>query len=441
MTFTIEAVVPFILNPLPADSEHNVPTDLKQLQFTLKDFQGDAMDYTVETSPFIGSGSGTQVHNGTYTIPISGLLNFTTYRWYVNVTDGVHWTRKIFRFQTGFPTQFDPFEYGWNYRKKITIDHINIPEDLTNFPVLVSITDNDLKEKAQQNGDDILFMNSTGFATRLNYEIEQYDRTIGVLIAWVNITSILAYMDTIFYMYYGNPTIISQQDPEKTWDSYYIAVWHFKEVSGTNVADSTANHFDATANSYTPVTTGRVGNGRYFDMTNSGIYVGTQSTFGGNSSYSVEVWANPKSITGEHRIFDRSIPGDQNTILLFQQNAQLFLLTNNVDTVSYPNAFSVDAWTHAVGVFTGSGGESVLYKNGVKGTPTTTTQTHPTAGSIPICIGQACVDPSPSYRWYGTLDELRFSKIARSSGWISVSYQNQNDPASFLIIGPEVPHP
>jgi len=439
--FTTQAVAPIVSNPVPADGEVRVPTDLQQLQFTLKDFQGDAMDYTVETSPFIGSGSATGVHDGTYSVAVSGLHNLTTYYWYVNATDGVHWTRKIFTFQTWFPAHFDPFQNGWHYRKQITIDQANIPEDLTNFPVLVSIVDSDLKVKAQADGDDILFMNNTGYATLLNYEIEQYDGTTGTLIAWVNITDLSSAFDTIFYIYYGNPTIFSLQNPEKTWDDHYLAVWHFGETSGVNVADSTKNHFNATANSNTPVTVGQIGNGRYFNMVSSEIYVGTQPAFGGLPQYTVDAWALPQTVIGEHRIFDRSEPSHKNTIVFYQQNTKLFFLTNNVDDPSYSNAFSVNVWTHAAGVFTGSGGENVVYKNGVKGTPITATQTSPTAGSITIYLGRACVDPSASYRWYGTLDEMRFSNIARSAAWINVSYQNQNDPASFLVIGPEETSP
>jgi len=67
----------------------------------------------------------------------------------------------------------------------ITIDPASIPEDLTNFPVLVSIVDSDLQGKAQADGDDILFMNNTGYATLLNFEIEKYD---GITAAWINVS-------------------------------------------------------------------------------------------------------------------------------------------------------------------------------------------------------------------------------------------------------------
>jgi hypothetical protein len=37
----------------------------------------------------------------------------------------------------------------------------------------------------------------------------------------------------------------------------------------------------------------------------------------------------------------------------------------------------------------------------------------------------------------GVLDEVRVSNIARSEDWISTTYNNQNDPMNFYIIGPE----
>ena len=119
ITFTTEPAAPIISNPLPENGDRDVPMNLPQLQFTLKDYQGDAMEFTVQTSPDIGSDHKVGVHDGTYTIPISGMTYGALYRWYVNVTDGTHWARKMYSFTTGYPSPFNPFEYGWQYRKQI----------------------------------------------------------------------------------------------------------------------------------------------------------------------------------------------------------------------------------------------------------------------------------------------------------------------------------
>ena len=51
-------------------------------------------------------------------------------------------------------TMINPAEQGWQYRKAIIINSSQVSGDLTNFPVLVNITDSDLKYKAQTDGDD-----------------------------------------------------------------------------------------------------------------------------------------------------------------------------------------------------------------------------------------------------------------------------------------------
>jgi hypothetical protein len=45
------------------------------------------------------------------------------------------------------------------------------------------------------------------------------------------------------------------------------------------------------------------------------------------------------------------------------------------------------------------------------------------------------------YPWDGWIDEVRISKINQSQQWISTEYNNQNDPYSFVSIGPEESSP
>jgi len=99
-TFTTVPVAPFVSDPVPPDGSDIVLVSLSQLSFTLTDYQGDPMDYTVETSPDIGSDSATGVGDGTYTVDVIGLDYSTEYTWYVNVTDGTYWKHETFTFTT-----------------------------------------------------------------------------------------------------------------------------------------------------------------------------------------------------------------------------------------------------------------------------------------------------------------------------------------------------
>ena len=50
------------------------------------------------------------------------------------------------------------YDYDWQYKKTITIDHTKVDDDLTDFPVLINLTtDAELSANAQADGDDIFF--------------------------------------------------------------------------------------------------------------------------------------------------------------------------------------------------------------------------------------------------------------------------------------------
>jgi hypothetical protein len=47
----------------------------------------------------------------------------------------------------------------------------------------------------------------------------------------------------------------------------------------------------------------------------------------------------------------------------------------------------------------------------------------------------------PSYPLQASLDEFRIADTPRNQAWIQTEYTNQNNPATFLSMGPEEPHP
>lgn len=332
------------------------------------------------------------------------------------------------------PTESPWWDTNWKYRKQITIDRTKVAGNLVNFPVLIITTMN--TSKVQNDGDDIVFTDNQEI--KLNHEIESYNSTTGALISWVNSTSLSSTDDTILWMYYGNPSSDNQQDCEGTWDGNYVAVWHFGEIVGNVVSDSTKNHFNATANEYTTVSDGFIGKARSFNGGDGAVYVGVHEEFGGMPSYSIETYAYPYTIGSERRIFDRSESYDTNpnTILLSLYNGPLLLETNNFDTIIFDNPFSANTWKYIAGVYSGSGGEQALYDNGTKVASDTTTQYGPTAGSFNVTIGD-CAISGWDLPWDGKLDEMRFSKIARTSQWILTSNNSMSSPETFMNMGEE----
>jgi MSHA biogenesis protein MshQ len=110
---------------------------------------------------------------------------------------------------------YDPlgghYDDDWIYRKKITINSSQVTGDLTDFPILINLTDYDLKNKARMDGYDILFT-ADDCETKLDFEIELFDSNSGELFAWIKIPYLDATNDTDIYMYYGNPDAEDQSN-------------------------------------------------------------------------------------------------------------------------------------------------------------------------------------------------------------------------------------
>jgi len=84
----------------PVNGSTNVSMSTSMINVTIKDPDGDTFDWTIQTSPNIGSASATNETNGSKSCSISGLVYSTTYTWYVNVTDGTGWTNAMYTFTT-----------------------------------------------------------------------------------------------------------------------------------------------------------------------------------------------------------------------------------------------------------------------------------------------------------------------------------------------------
>jgi hypothetical protein len=112
-------------------------------------------------------------------------------------------------------------EASFAHRKPITIDGTRVvggPH--LDFPVLVSVVDPELATIANgggvtsPSGYDIAFRAADG-TTILDWEVERYDGANGTLVAWVRLpgtvgppdTRVQNGVSTVFYVYYGDPTI------------------------------------------------------------------------------------------------------------------------------------------------------------------------------------------------------------------------------------------
>jgi 6-phosphogluconolactonase (cycloisomerase 2 family) len=360
---------------------------------------------------------------------------------------------------TNSPTTFATFsdQVGilstWTYRKQITINHSLVDADLTNFPVLISTTDTDLKNNALSNGSDILFTNSSiswtsgTTAQKLDHEIEKYDSATGQLVAWVRIPQLSSTSNTTIYMYYGNSLCTAnRQNPTGVWDSNYIAVWHLNDTpadEGTH-SDSTSNNHDVTfhdgnGNSNTDAT-GIIDGAD--DLNGDADYMDESHHADFNlSTFTLECWVTLDDKTDYHFMIDKEIDTYTNSNFALYSNittgdpvAQFRNSGGVNETVTGTTDLTSAGWRYVVAINNGS--YLSLYVNKTaEGTPDAVAS-NPVTQTAPLMIGRENSSTTPRY-WNGKLDEIRISNSARNTSWINTTYNTISNPSSFFSFGPQ----
>jgi hypothetical protein len=355
--------------------------------------------------------------------------------------------------ETEVVNELPPNEAYFRYYKIIKIDHRRIfgSGGHSNFPLLISLLDTDLRFDVQPDGDDIAF--SLG-STWLDHEIEAFNQnfngTHAELITWVRIPDLSTSLDTYIRMYYGNATMGSRQNPTGVWDSSYKGVWHLKESSGFTL-DSTSYY----ENGIVSGTVVRPSSGQISNAYNYGV----DGTFNvgdpadghldfTTESFMVSMWVNIDISTGELQIplykgasstwdpgYCFSTPITGNSLGFYIADG-----TSNAGSPSVSVAF--DSWIHVVGIVDRARDLIRIYKNGTEiGTGTdisgilSLADTQNLDFQCALNLDFQCA--LPTYDLDGLLDEVRVLNTTRSKDWIKTEYYNQYNPTSFYTIGIE----
>lgn len=314
----------------------------------------------------------------------------------------------------------------WPYRKLLSINHTTVSEDLINFPVLFSQTsDPDLAAKAQPNGFDIVFVSYDDNTTALYHEIEFYNSSNGQLIAWINTPQVSSTTDTKLWMYYGNPDCGDQQQVEDTWDASYLAVHHLEETADT-VYDSTMYNNDGTpSGDLNQDVTGQIDGADFFDGIDDKILL--PSVYTTENEFTIETWIYAQT-GARHFISQRSDTAQGIFIQVTSDNS----LQYYINSFSYITGLALNTWYYLALVYNGT--TASLYLNGFDSAVACSPPTWP---AVAMCLGNR---PAGDRPFHGTMDEVRFSNIARTSGWIATTYENQHNPGTFISTGSEEPY-
>ena len=363
-------------------------------------------------------------------------------------------------------------EAGFAFRKQITIDGAQVvggPH--VDFPVLFAVEDPDLRSVANggnvqsASGFDIEFRAADG-TTVLDWEVEWYNPTTGRLSAWVRFpgtvgppdTRIQNGVSTVFYVYYGDPTIgCCQTKHGNVWDANYRFVLHLGEFTG-NPVDATSNGVGSRVDpngegvvifrGEMASPTGSVAWDLATDLhptpwtpppafqPNTDTYLSVvDGTILANSSFTVEAWFYMDTLDpGFVGIVTKNRDSGVDWIGLFKSGAPQHFLNlgwqccapNRPGNLNGPS-LTAGQWYHAVATYDGATSTRRLYVYGTQ-VATDTVGAQYTNLTLPTRVG----DDSNGNYIDGRVDEIRISNIARSPSWIDTTARNQACASSSL---------
>ena len=336
---------------------------------------------------------------------------------------------------------------AYGHRKTITVDYTKVTANLVDFPMLILVTDADLKHTTHSgyvtslSGFDICFYTSND-VTLLKHELVTYVHDTGAVEVWVKIPALSNSVNTVINMYYGNSSITTTQNSTDTWDSNYKMVQHLNDTttSTSTTSDSTSNAVGGTKKGANePIeATGKIGKAQDFDGSNDYIGYGTGLIMSGAGTISFWIYyQNAGDFSSREIIIKREgAPGYAKTNYQFcyqlspPPHTGKFEFYNGVTQLD-SGWLTTDTWSYVTIMRTGTN-EIKLYVDGslyytfAKDWGTTGNAETVYTGGHPTLGGYYC-DMK--------LDELRVSNSTRTTTWISTEYANQNSPSTFMAFG------
>ena len=344
---------------------------------------------------------------------------------------------------TPVPTWWDA---SWLNRIKITFDNSAQTEDLTNFPVLVSLTSAQIDyAKTQNAGQDIRFIDADD-TTELNYEIEQWDEA-GTSAVWVKVLQIDGSSSTDYiWMYYNNSAASDNQNVAGTWSNAYAGVWHLDEATDATNIDSTSN-----ANNGTPIgspvaSTGQIAGALDFNVPGDATRVEIPADASLNLSdlplydnWTLSAWVKPTSYGGGIKWPTAYGYGHATTLGLTVKEAKdpdppfegsIEHWRNDASHTQGDTAVDFNAWNHIAVVRDPT--TTYFYWNGAADGTVGSVTIDPSA--LDSSIGSSSTYPIED-DFLGLIDEVRVSNAARSADWMAAQHESMN--GTFNTFGSE----
>lgn len=359
-------------------------------------------------------------------------------------------------------------DWDKNKRIKLTIDHTKVDGTLTDFPVLVNMTNNSAINNydysavfnelvSSSNRKKIAFvypsvqehsvLTSSGTTETKTYihgsneelycEIERWDQTNKEAQLWVKIPKVLGDQPTDFFMYYDsnqddNVNYIGDTGEvagQKVWDDDYSFVAHMSQdpsATAPQILDSTSNSNNGTSHgsmTSNDIVNGPVGKAVEFDGSDDYIDVPATAALLDSADFTIEVVIKSTDVTVNNYISK-----------YYSSNTDLALTTGIIGSSSKPTVafynddligsttLSNNTWYTIQSTFLTSTKAREIFLNGNSdGTDTSSGQLSST-NSKDLYISRFGTAYAPC-----TVAGLKISKVVRSDSWLKATYYSNYD--------------
>jgi hypothetical protein len=344
---------------------------------------------------------------------------------------------------------------GWNNRLKLTIQSDYIDNTLTDFPVMIKLSNSSgfnsydnrsvfYELEANINRKKIAITDSTG-VLQCFVEIERFSCEETEAVLWTRLPIIYDSIGTRFYLYYDKTQAdnnlfvgdVNSIVAQNVWDDNFVGVWHMNQapVGADSIKDSTSNTNHGTASGVMTsgdLVDGKVGKALDFDETDDYLYtVSANDILNITTALTLEAIIIPSytlnsSISAVKGICCRQhIPTVQQDSYGFQINldGKLLLGSCGGNIQGTKVSWAADTPFNVVGTYNSSGLTGDLFVDSVKEVLTVDNFDAMAGATNSFVVAAA----EATQFFPGIIDEVRVSNTVRSDSWIKATYHSNWD--------------
>jgi len=202
------------------------------------------------------------------------------------------------------------------------------------------------------------------------------------------------------------------------------------DITKTNTPDSSRSQNGGFLSGSAAFGAGKFGNGLV--LTGSGGYVQIpDSTAFRMTSWTMEAWINPSSLTGVRTIVGKVSQGKDFALVLNGNKPAVLIYQGGRQYVSSPDALTTGTWYHVAGVYDPSSGKVLLYVDGTK--KAEATWTPDTSNTDPLLIGRSYCCSGEAF--LGTIDDVRIWNVVRSATDIASARNSELTGSESGLVG------